>query len=189
MGDHEDRQRQEIEEWFRERYITIEYVQVGDPAVPEEWVALMIPDGNEGGLVEGGGGPTKLAAAQDAQAQYMARHGDNAVVYVKITPGGAEASGFPPTEKIELPSIVHDRALGELTVSAVPAEVREPLEKVALEYGWYIGGVDEPDGSFRWFVIDREGKTLLKTGIADTWDDARLAIIEDLYPPSKEGRA
>ncbi len=186
MGDSEKRQLREIEEWFRERGITLEYGQVGDPAVIEEWVALMIPVGHEGGLVEGGGGPTKLAAARDAQERYTALHGDTAVVTVRITPGGAEASGFPPTEKIEPPSIVHERALGEATVHAVPPEVREPLRKIAGEFGWYMTVVDEPEGSFRWFVFDHDGDTLLKQGVADTWDDALLAMIEDLYPPSGE---
>lgn len=186
MQDYEEQQRREIEEWFRERDITLEYGKVGDPAIIEEWVALMIPVGHESGVVEGGGGPTKLAAARDAQERYTALHGDTAVVRVRITPGGAEASGFPPTEKIEPLSIVHERALGEPTVTAVPSEVREPLEKIAMEYGWYIGGVDEPDGSIRWFVFDREGATLLKSGVAANWDDARLALIEDLYPPSGE---
>jgi hypothetical protein len=110
---------------------------VGDDEI-HEWVALMVPAGHPGGLVEGGGGPTKLAAARDARERYMAVHGDTAVVRVRITPGGAEASGFPPTEKIEPPSIVHDRALGEPSVSALPPEVREPLRKIAGEFGWYM---------------------------------------------------
>jgi len=69
----------------------------------------------------------------------------------------------------------------------VPPEVREPLEKIiAMEYGWLIGASIEPDGSVAWIVLDREGKEVLKSGIADTWDDARLAMVEDLYPPSGE---
>lgn len=76
----------------------------------------------------------------------------------------------------------------EPVVTSIPADVREPLEKIAMEYGWLIGGRNEPDGSKSWVVLDSEGGTVLKSGVADSWDDARIAMIEDLYPPSEEGR-
>jgi hypothetical protein len=60
-----------------------------------------------------------------------------------------------------------------------------PLDEIAGEFGWNIGFAEEPDGSIRWFVFDRDRVTLLKQGLAPTWDDARLAIIEELYPPSE----
>ena len=55
--------------------------------------------------------------------------------------------------------------VAEPTITEMPPEIREPLKKVAMEFGWYIGGVEEPAGSIRWFVFDREG-LLLKTDVA-----------------------
>jgi hypothetical protein len=68
----------------------------------------------------------------------------------------------------------------------LPPDIREPLERLAGDYGWSINFVNEPDGSIHWFVFDRDKGALLKDGNAPTWDDARLAVIEDLYPPSGE---
>jgi len=38
-------------------------------------------------------------------------------------------------------------------------------------------------GSFSWAVLAEDGLTL-QSGIADSWDDARLAMIEHLDRPS-----
>lgn len=62
----------------------------------------------------------------------------------------------------------------------------EPLRRLAAEFGWYIGFAAEPDGRIWWGVLGGATGELLQHGHADTWDDARLAAIENLYPPSDE---
>lgn len=57
--------------------------------------------------------------------------------------------------------------------------------KVRLDFGWNVAFSKEPDGSFAWAVIAEDG-TQLQSGTADTWDDARLAVIDRLAPPSPE---
>jgi hypothetical protein len=57
--------------------------------------------------------------------------------------------------------------------------------KVHAEFGFRLAFTNEPDGSVSWVVLAEEGLELA-SGVADTWDDARLAVIERLYPPSGE---
>jgi len=189
-----DKPLHEIEQWFRERQITLSYTEIVGDREPREWVALMLREGQDVGA--GGVGVTKLAAAEDAQKRYGQEHGLGkefaksgsltAGVTVGASSAGARGEAPQPTVKIEPMHLVHKRGLEEPTVSEIPPEVQEPLDQVAAEYGWRIGFANEPDGSIRWFVIDLEGETLLKSGIASSWDDARLAVIEDLHPPSGE---
>lgn len=157
MEDYAERKLREIEQWFRERGITLEYFEVGDDEI-HEWVALMVPDGHKAGLVDGGGGPTKLAAAEDARARVLGlrpydlyKAGDSLTVIIDETvqspPAIATATAPPPTPQVMPEGIRSEEAVGEPTVTAMPPEVREPLEKIAAEYGWYVGGVAEPDGS------------------------------------------
>jgi hypothetical protein len=65
-----------IEAWFAGRGITLRYSVVGDPARDQEWVAVMLPGRPDTGVAEGGGGVTKLAAAEDAVARYLKDHPD-----------------------------------------------------------------------------------------------------------------
>jgi hypothetical protein len=68
----------------------------------------------------------------------------------------------------------------------VPAEEAASFsEQVHMEYGYRIAVAQEPDGSYSWAVLTEDGLKL-RSGIADSWDDARLAMVEHLYPPSGE---
>jgi hypothetical protein len=67
----------------------------------------------------------------------------------------------------------------------VPSDEWHDLQARAFEHGVRFGFTPEPDGSFSWGVLSREGE-LLQHGVADTWDDARLAMIENVFPPSSE---
>ena len=49
----------------------------------------------------------------------------------------------------------------------------------------WSGSPREPDGSFSFGVYAANGE-LLQHGVAETWDDARLAMIENVYPPAPE---
>lgn len=69
----------------------------------------------------------------------------------------------------------------------IPAdEFRTLREKVKMDFGWRLAFSPEPDGSYSWAVLSDDG-TSLQSGVASSWDDARLAVIADLYPPSSEG--
>lgn len=53
-------------------------------------------------------------------------------------------------------------------------------------FGWLLSFAHEPDGSFSWWVRhERTGETI-RSGCAETWDDARLAAVVELVPPSGE---
>jgi hypothetical protein len=54
------------------------------------------------------------------------------------------------------------------------------------EFAWRLVCWDEPDGSFSWAIYEDETDRVLHSGTSDDWDDARLAIIEHLYPPGPE---
>jgi hypothetical protein len=68
----------------------------------------------------------------------------------------------------------------------VPPDEWHDLQETAFEHGVRLAFTKEPDGSFSWGVYSLDGD-LLQYGIAETWDDARLAMIENVYPPSGEG--
>jgi hypothetical protein len=65
-----------IEAWFAARGISLRYSQVGDPSSLQEWVAIMLPGDPSSGVAEGGGGLTKVAAAEDAVTRYLKRNPD-----------------------------------------------------------------------------------------------------------------
>jgi hypothetical protein len=67
----------------------------------------------------------------------------------------------------------------------VPVSEWSDLQKKAFEQGVALGFTPEPDGSYSWGVYAMTGE-LLQHGVADSWDDARLAMIENLYPSSGE---
>jgi hypothetical protein len=91
----------------------------------------------------------------------------------------------PPAETPEPHVVSGAGGIPSEEAFGVPSAEREPLEKVATEFGWQIGFISEPDGGFRWFVFAEDG-TLLKHGQADDWDGALLETITDNYPPSGE---
>jgi hypothetical protein len=158
------RQLEEIEEWFRERGYVLHF-----DAEPEGFIAFVTPAGvRVGSAVAMGAATRQLDAAEEARADFLS---SDQTVQLEPAQETNEAQPITPVKA---------------AVSEIPSEVREPLEKVAAEFGWYFSFVVEPDESVRWFVFDRDRKTLLRSGVANTWDDARLAVIEDIYPPSGE---
>ena len=60
-------------------------------------------------------------------------------------------------------------------------------ERVRMDFGYRFAFAGEPDGSYSWAVLTEECD-VIHSGVADSWDDAKLAAIENLYPPSDEGR-
>ena len=41
----------------------------------------------------------------------------------------------------------------------------------------------EPDGSYRWMVLDERTDEVLQAGTSDDWDGAKLDAVLDLLPP------
>jgi len=73
-------------------------------------------------------------------------------------------------------------------IAAPAQEWREERDRIRTDFGWELTAIAEPDGSFTWLVYSADDE-LLQSGNAPTWDDARLEMIENLYPPSPEGQA
>jgi hypothetical protein len=67
----------------------------------------------------------------------------------------------------------------------VPAEEVARLRATALDFGFLLGFAFEPDGGFMWASFALDGSPL-QSGVADSWDDARLEVVSDLFPPSRE---
>lgn len=114
-------------------------------------------------------------------------------------PGFTLSEGFPTDQGMEgvlkwftaQPWFKHPLPVNALPPQAavleVPTEEWTSLRKrVKMEFGWELAFSPEPDGSYSWAALDDNGNAL-KSGVADTWDDAKLAAIEDLFPPSSEG--
>jgi len=68
----------------------------------------------------------------------------------------------------------------------VPKNEWADLQHQAYEHGVRLAYTQEPDGGYSWALISLDGETVMQQGTAPTWDDARLAMIENLYPPSGE---
>jgi hypothetical protein len=171
LPEDELRQLEEIDEWFRQRGYVLSF-----DVDPDGWrfVAVVMKDGvRVGADVPWGTGSTQLEAAEEAREEFLASFSEvTSKVEMPFESGASHgisaAGGIASEETFSIPGVERDR-----------------LEKVASEFGWYIGFVREPDGRFRWFVFD-ENREPLKHGIATEWDDALLQAITDIYPPSGE---
>lgn len=136
----------------------------------EEWLLTWLPDAQDDPTYPGftltateAGFPTVLGAGgvlQWAARQPWARRA-----------AGEEAPALAPVDaaRLEIPA----------------AEYAAFSREVRADSGFRLAFSREPDGSFSWAVLAEDGLTL-QSGIADSWDDARLAMIEHLYPPSAE---
>jgi hypothetical protein len=67
----------------------------------------------------------------------------------------------------------------------VPALEWAELQSRAFENHVRLAFTMEPDGSVSWGLYS-DDDVLMQHGVADTWDDARLAMIENLHPSSGE---
>jgi hypothetical protein len=146
-------------------------VRPGDAPYP--WLVTWLPDDQTSGDYPGftmsstdgevPTGPTIEAVVKWAVAQPWANR--------QPTPAAAPSPSPPPPENA--------------APLNVPADEWADLQHRAFEHHVKLGFTREPDGSFSFGVYSLEGE-LLQHGVADTWDDARLGMIENLYPPSGE---
>jgi hypothetical protein len=118
-----------------------------------------------------GVGNTRREAAENVRTQFEAVRGAGGSETIVET---VEVAGYSQ------PSL-------DERIEEIPEPIKTKLERAAAEFGWKIGFTREPDGSFRWFVFDRESGEPLQHGQADDWDDAKISSILDLYPSSDEG--
>jgi hypothetical protein len=138
------------------------YPNEGDPNYPGFTISL---------AEKGVAGDSPQQAVEWAKSQEWTRYceGDAGVVV---------GVGVPSAEEVYLPA-----AAKELDV---PAEEWTVLREKAAEFGWLIAATHEPDGRYSWAVYDSQRSELMQSGTADDWDEARLSMIENLYPPSGE---
>jgi hypothetical protein len=179
---------EEIKRWFEERGIDLFFDRQGD-----EWIAPLIRRDQPLGAAEYGVGNTQREAAEDARSKFEAFRGPSVFEKTGFLGAGATLKGsaevvsgvgaIPSGEEFGVPEV---KAEG---LESVPEVIWRGLEEIAAEFGWSIGFTPEPDGSFFWFVCARETGELLQHGRADSWEDAKIESILNLYPPSEEGKS
>jgi hypothetical protein len=182
--DQDDQQIGNIVKWFKERGIDLAFDRLG-----KTWVALMMPEGQVVGSAHAAHGDTKLQAAENARALHVGRPNPGTIevsstgditVHVPTAEVRGTASGHVATS---------GHAIGTVTDGAAGrdhATVIRDAERKAAEFGWRVGYAKEPDGGFAWIVFDAKTGDVIQSGTADDWDDAKLASIMNLYPPSGE---
>jgi hypothetical protein len=161
---------QEIEAFMRDRRITLRLDRVG-----EEWVALLIPDALRLGATDAGVGRSRLEAAEDAK-RIVEGYGDDQNL-------GDRSRVIEVSAADQITLLDTDDVVRSILPKELNADLRERIEKVVDSFGWKFRWTAEPDGSFYWFVIDDATDEVLKSGKADSWDDAKLDAFLELMPP------
>jgi hypothetical protein len=138
----------------------------------DRWVAMIIPAVLRVGATDYVLGKTRLEAAEGA----LILHENYPAEFM----GGNPQTSQPPTASAS--------GIGGAVADALSGaeEDRRKLEEVAADFGWRIAFAAEPDGAWFWLVIDAATDEVLKGAVAPSWDDALLAVIEHLTPPSGE---
>jgi hypothetical protein len=139
LSDDDLRRLEEIEEWFHQHGYTLHYdVDIDEDGFGGFVVYVMKNGVRVGTAVPWGGGSSQLEAAEEAKAEALA-----SLARVSAT--------------VEMPLESGAGVASQATID-IPLVKRERLEKVASEFRWSIGFVQEPDGSFRWFVSGDDGR-------------------------------
>jgi hypothetical protein len=177
-NDEQDRRIAETVGWFKQQGVDLAFDQVGGA-----WVALMMPEGQRIGSAHAAHGDTKLEAAENARALREGQPRPGTVersatgdITIHAPTARATAEAPPPTVMTST-----DTATGN-----DHATVIKEAEQQAAKFGWRVGYAPEPDGSYTWIVFAEATGEPLQSGVADDWDDAKLASILNLQPPSGE---
>jgi hypothetical protein len=114
---------------------------------------------------------------------------------IRVNSSDGQVPSGPAFEDVAIWAIDHDRtgfATDQVPVvrvlrNEVPDLLPgvEELRRSALSQHVCLSWEREPDDSYSWAMTSLEGVPL-QSGVADSWDDARLAMIENLYPQSGE---
>jgi hypothetical protein len=180
-GPQTERRLRELEAWFDSHGLALDFVQQKGGS----WFALVSMKDQRVGSGVVGAGSTRVEAAEDAARRSKPLDDSQDVTVVAAT-AEAHATATPGTVVISPSGIPSGEAVGTPGIDGFDEAAREKLETVATDFGWLIRFAKEPDGGFFWLVLDGTTGETIKGGSADTWDDARLAVIEDIYPPSDE---
>jgi hypothetical protein len=172
----------------REQFFMVETfggVTIGHPALPDGEIKVNKPDVLD--LIDLG---------------YLRPTYKPNVLFLDVTDAGLEEatrmrlSGAMHQTEPRPPATVllSDRPVFTVLVSDAPAvadvEVppdiqaeRERLSKIATDFGWHFGFAQEPDGSWFWLVLDADTDEPIKSGSAQSWQDALIDCVKDLVPP------
>lgn len=170
MAEADASHRPEREQFFMSE--TFGGSTIGHPALPDGEVKVNKPDVLD--LIELG---------------YLRPTYGNNVVMLDVSDAGfreaskaklSEAMSGPESEPITAVEI----GAGKTSYSRIPEDERKRLSKFT-DFGWHIGFSQEPDRAIFWAVADENGE-ILKTGVADEWQDALIECVMDLVPPSGE---
>jgi hypothetical protein len=195
--------------WLDARGVLLAIEEVGDG-----WDAIVLrPGACYAQFPEGGWGSTRLEAAEAARARYEAGVeqigqipiSDTPAIDVHISdarieePTPAQEEGERGDEVSSAIGVPGQGNQGVFAKEGLPTKSLglrgddlERLDALAARAQWLLAWVLEPDGHWRYFVVDPKTGDVLQHGLAADWDDARLSAIENLYPPSDEdlgGRA
>jgi hypothetical protein len=170
-----EQRRERIREWFAERDVSLIFERDNGG-----WLAVMIPNSLRAGAADAGHGRTRHEAAEDAMSRFLGT-GD---VGIQAPPAGATAEARAPIVKTATVAV-------SLRLEGVAETERAELETlrldaVASDFGWQIAFAEEPDGSWFWIVVDVATREPLKWGREPTFEDAKIATVIDLVPPSGE---
>jgi CBS domain-containing protein len=195
--------------WFLERDILL-----GFDGPEGDVCAVMVPADSRIAPAGIGRGATKLEAAENAKVRFEAGDvtwpvGASLVMpYDVLHPVGASlvmpyqihvAEEATATEDATVSARIEVQETGTGTDSATvikdddetPTEAAEldRARRIATDYGWRIGCVDEPDGSVTAYLMDEKTGEVLKSALGTDFHDAVLGVLADTYPPTQEGRA
>jgi hypothetical protein len=199
----------EIVAWFLERDILL-----GFDGAEGDVRAVMVPADSRIAPADIGRAATKLEAAENAKARFEAGEvtwpvGASLVMpYEVLQPVGTSlampyeihaadegtaAEDATVSARIE----VQDGGTGTDSATVIKrddnaapeAPELERARRIATDYGWRIGCVDEPDGSVTAYLMDEKTGEVLKSASGADFHDAVLEVLADTYPPSQEGRA
>ena len=162
----------EIREWFDDRGFDLVTDMSGD-----RWVCAVLRKDVRVGVGDvAGEGATPLEAAEAALAKYEGRE-DGRDAQIVGVPAEATAEGVPGTVYVD-----------EDTVVGVGLPFSEEATERAVDYGWRLGFIDEPDGSVLGVMMAWEDGEVLKTSRGRDFQDAYLGLGADTQPPSEEAR-
>jgi hypothetical protein len=182
--DDDSRRVREIIAWFDNQGMELWLHQVGD-----DWSAPMMSYSSSIGAGAYGRGKTAREAAEDAkQRREVTTATESADVTVTAPAAEARAEAPPPTLVISgVGAIPSAEEFGRPRLEASEVnEVAKKLSQLAPDFQWLAAFIEEPNGTYRGFLIDDKTGDIIKTALGDDFHDAVLELFKETRPPSDE---